>query len=201
MPRLVAAALAVAIVLGVAASVSSAQQQDHRTEVSFDFGWRFRLGATGPPPPPPAPSPSVGCDGKYAFANASGVQCAGLQFDGASTPEGCATACCNDNACGVWQFEDPAVGGGGCWRGVCQGGMNPNKNWVGGARAAPTPPQPPPAPLPTNPPEAQPAYNDSTADWTTVNAPHDSLINAAPNFELCPDGCSGRSYIPRYPSW
>ena len=42
-------------------------------------------------------------------------------------------------------------------------------------------------------------YNDS--DWIMVNAPHDALITNSVSDTLCPGGCSGRSYIPRYPNW
>jgi beta-galactosidase len=34
-----------------------------------------------------------------------------------------------------------------------------------------------------------------------VDAPHDALINTQPSYVACPGGCSGNSYIPRYPSW
>eukprot|EP01047_Picozoa_sp_COSAG01_P058039 COSAG01_NODE_6787_length_3498_cov_6.123272_1_plen_193_part_00 len=32
-------------------------------------------------------------------------------------------------------------------------------------------------------------------------APHDSLVGNTVSKELCPNGCSGHSYIPRYDSW
>ena len=172
-----------------------------RDEVNFDFGWRFRLGATAPPAPPPAPSKPKGCAGQFAFKNASGLQCDGLQNTAAATTaDACEAACCNDNSCGVWQFSTESTGGG-CWRGLCTGPMTTDLAWVGGQRKPPIQPPAPAPPIGPNPPEAQPGYNDSTTDWTTVNAPHDSLIAAAPSLELCPDGCSGHSYIPRYPSW
>ena len=59
----------------------------------------------------------------------------------------------------------------------------------------------PSPPLGPNPPEARTDYDDNTTDWETVNVPHDSLIGNRVSQELCPGGCSGRSYIPRYPSW
>lgn len=63
------------------------------------------------------------------------------------------------------------------------------------------PDDPPPAnpdPGPT-PPESKQEYSDS--DWERVQLPHDGLIAAAPSEKACPDGCSGRSYIPRHVLW
>ena len=45
-----------------------------------------------------------------------------------------------------------------------------------------------------HPAEATVGYNDS--DWLNVQLPHDGLIAAAPSQTACPDGCSGKSYIP-----
>jgi beta-galactosidase len=50
-----------------------------------------------------------------------------------------------------------------------------------------------------HPPEADPSFDDS--DWWTVQLPHDGLIRNPPSKEACPDGCSGRSYIPRHVLW
>ena len=50
-----------------------------------------------------------------------------------------------------------------------------------------------------NPKEAVPEYDDS--DWLDVQLPHDGLIVNAPSQDACPDGCSGRSYIPRHVLW
>lgn len=50
-----------------------------------------------------------------------------------------------------------------------------------------------------HPKEAAPEYNDS--DWLDVQLPHDGLIVNAPSRHACPDGCSGRSYIPRHVLW
>jgi len=172
-----------------------------RDEVSFDFGWKFRLGASGPPQPPPPPSPPLGCTGEFAFQNASGLQCGGLgQDSNAQNAADCELDCCNDNACGVWQWAEGA--GGGCWRGQCTA-FNRDARWVGGNRTAPFRPAPTPAPPApgATPPEALPGYDDTTQDWSTVHAPHDSLIALPVSKALCPTGCSGRSYIPRYPSW
>ena len=83
--------------------------------------------------------------------------------------------------------------------GTCQTPGNKNPHWVGGTRTPPIPPAPPPGPLGPNPPEADPKYNDG--NWTVINAPHDSLIGNTVSKDLCPSGCSGRSYIPRYVSW
>jgi len=50
-----------------------------------------------------------------------------------------------------------------------------------------------------HPNEADPTYDDS--DWWDVQLPHDGLIVNGPSKEACPDGCSGRSYIPRHVLW
>jgi beta-galactosidase len=50
-----------------------------------------------------------------------------------------------------------------------------------------------------NPKEASPEYDDS--GWWDVQLPHDGLIVNSPSKEACPDGCSGRSYIPRHVLW
>ena len=60
--------------------------------------------------------------------------------------------------------------------------------------------QPPVSPDPgSKPAEAQPSYPDS--GWKDVQLPHDGLIGAAPSTTACPDGCSGKSYIPRHVLW
>ena len=49
------------------------------------------------------------------------------------------------------------------------------------------------------PPERTVAYKDT--DWESVYLPHDALIAAAPSEKACPDGCSGKSFIPRHVLW
>ena len=49
------------------------------------------------------------------------------------------------------------------------------------------------------PPESRTNYNDDR--WSVVNAPHDAFIVNRVDGRLCPDGCSGNSYIPRYSTW
>ncbi|CAB9511983.1 galactosidase BoGH2A [Seminavis robusta] len=50
-----------------------------------------------------------------------------------------------------------------------------------------------------HPPEAAPDHDDSS--WTKVQLPHDGLIVNPPSQKACPNGCSGRSYIPRHVLW
>ena len=50
-----------------------------------------------------------------------------------------------------------------------------------------------------NPKEAQVGFDDK--DWWSVQLPHDGLIATAPSSKACPDGCSGRSFIPRKLLW
>jgi len=50
-----------------------------------------------------------------------------------------------------------------------------------------------------HPNEAAPGYADG--NWLDVQLPHDGLIAATPSQKACPDGCSGRSYIPRHVLW
>jgi beta-galactosidase len=53
-----------------------------------------------------------------------------------------------------------------------------------------------------HPPEADPTYKyNPTSDWWDVQLPHDGLISNAPSQTACPDGCSGKSYIPRHVLW
>lgn len=60
--------------------------------------------------------------------------------------------------------------------------------------------QPPVNPDPgQNPAEAQVSYKDD--DWQTVQLPHDGLIASTASEKACPDGCSGKSYIPRHVLW
>jgi hypothetical protein len=49
------------------------------------------------------------------------------------------------------------------------------------------------------PAEAQEAFNDE--DWAAVQLPHDGLIAASSSTDACPNGCSGKSYIPRHVLW
>ncbi len=168
-----------------------------RDVVSFDFGWRHRLGLHAWPLPPPAPAPPADCTaGASPFPyNRSGVQCFGLGADGnAHDQNACEKACCADAACALWQWRATS----GCWRGASSS-CSPADGWVGGARDRPTP-GPPEHPDPgARPAEAQPGYAD--ADWIDVQLPHDGLVGAAPDVAACPDGCSGRSYIPRHVLW
>jgi beta-galactosidase/beta-glucuronidase len=63
----------------------------------------------------------------------------------------------------------------------------------------------PDAPVPSKPwpgvtpPESVETYDDSS--WMSVQLPHDGLIGVAPSAKACPDGCSGKSYIPRHVLW
>lgn len=60
--------------------------------------------------------------------------------------------------------------------------------------------RPPANPDPGDKPaEAAIKYNDSS--WIDVQLPHDGLIATAPSLIACPDGCSGKSYIPRHVLW
>ena len=65
---------------------------------------------------------------------------------------------------------------------------------------APVDAQPPNATDPGDAPkESTIAYDDSA--WLDVSLPHDGLVRAAPSTDACPDGCSGKSYIPRHVLW
>ena len=63
------------------------------------------------------------------------------------------------------------------------------------------------APPPVNtdpglhPPEVSPSYDDKS--WQNVQLPHDGLIAVAPIYPspACPNGCSGKSYVPRHVLW
>ena len=44
-------------------------------------------------------------------------------------------------------------------------------------------------------------FDYDAADWEEVSLPHDGLIASAPSEKACPDGCSGKSFIPRHVLW
>ena len=116
-----------------------------RAACSTDKAWVG--GSREPPERVPLPTHCTAA-GQFP-ANASSVQCAGLQQDGgATTAAACAVACCNDQACAVWQFSSGTGGGGGCWRGTCQQPPVDSKGWIGGSRVPPAPAPAPPAPPP-----------------------------------------------------
>jgi beta-galactosidase/beta-glucuronidase len=53
-----------------------------------------------------------------------------------------------------------------------------------------------------SPPESLPDYdthNNNT--WQSISLPHDGLIASRPSQRACPNGCSGRSYLPRHVLW
>ena len=50
-----------------------------------------------------------------------------------------------------------------------------------------------------NPNESKSDYDDS--DWRDVSLPHDGLIANQASQSACPDGCSGKSFIPRHVLW
>ena len=60
----------------------------------------------------------------------------------------------------------------------------------------PAPLNPDPGP---NPAEAATSFKDDS--WTNVQLPHDGLIAATSSAAACPDGCSGKSFIPRHVLW
>lgn len=187
------------VVVAIALTSFASGPSGTREVASFDFGWRHRLGATRAPKPPPPPSPPFGCSGQWAFKNASGIESQGLSsHSNARNAAECETFCCVQNGCGIWQWSNAAKGGG-CWFGTGLEPTSPSHSWIGGRRNPPIRPIPPDRPLGPHPPEATKAYDDH--DWSIVQAPHDALIDAAPSEELCSGGCSGRSYLPRYPSW
>ena len=60
--------------------------------------------------------------------------------------------------------------------------------------------QPPADPDPGRLPDES-KFNYDAADWEEVSLPHDGLIANAPSEKACPDGCSGKSFIPRHVLW
>ena len=55
-------------------------------------------------------------------------------------------------------------------------------------------------------PEVDPDVDESKfdyddGDWDEVSLPHDGLIASAPSEKACPDGCSGKSFLPRHVLW
>jgi hypothetical protein len=56
-----------------------------------------------------------------------------------------------------------------------------------------------------SPREASVGHDYDTSEWIDVKLPHDGIISNpygnSPSQKACPDGCSGRSYIPRHVLW
>jgi beta-galactosidase len=60
-----------------------------------------------------------------------------------------------------------------------------------------------------SPPESLPDYdtqnnnnnNNNNNTWQSISLPHDGLIASRPSKSACPNGCSGRSYLPRHVLW
>ena len=55
-------------------------------------------------------------------------------------------------------------------------------------------------------PEVDPDVDESKfdyddGDWDEASLPHDGLIASAPSEKACPDGCSGKSFLPRHVLW
>lgn len=60
--------------------------------------------------------------------------------------------------------------------------------------------RPPTKPDPgDSPAESKVIYDDT--GWQAVQLPHDGLIASSMSLAACPDGCSGRSYLPRHVLW
>jgi hypothetical protein len=193
------------VLLGVTLA-SGSSVRSPRTTVPFDFGWKHRLGLhKAPGPPPPSPPPAKCGPGNEPFpVNMTAVRCLGLNRapEGKASPEACELACCKQPSCAVWQWSSPPSDKSkGCWIGNLPRSQctSPDPIWQGGWRDIPVP-GPPANPQPgPNPPEAQITYDDSS--WEDVQLPHDGLIKQAPSNTSCPEGCSGKSYIPRHPMW
>jgi len=74
------------------------------------------------------------------------------------------------------------------------------KHRTGLHHAVVTPTEPPVNPDPgPRPAEASPSFDDSS--WQSIQLPHDALIPAKPSADACPNGCSGKSFIPRAVLW
>ena len=59
----------------------------------------------------------------------------------------------------------------------------------------------PPADPDPGPHPDESEFDYDAADWEEVSLPHDGLIASAPSEKACPDGCSGKSFIPRHVLW
>lgn len=51
------------------------------------------------------------------------------------------------------------------------------------------------------PPESKIDYDAAKDNWKAVQLPHDGIIANAPSHDACPNGCSGRSFLPRHVLW
>ena len=70
-------------------------------------------------------------------------------------------------------------------------GLHSEANWDAEPAADPDPG--------AAPDESKPDHADD--DWAEVSLPHDGLIASAPSERACPNGCSGKSYLPRHVLW
>ena len=149
-----------------------------RTTVSLDLGWRFFYGA-----------PPVGtCTSPFGL-NYTGQQCNGLAAAPSATDAAsCASACCDDPDCEIWQWTLPGVGGG-CWIGqVPASGCNRSPIWESFANTSRAP---------SVPDFARVAYDDGA--WARVDAPHDFIIagndSAVAPYTQAAD--QGQAFIPK----
>lgn len=200
--------------LALIATLSTGVAASGREDVNFNFGWTHRYGLhpeppLAPPGPPPTPSPCT--PGTFKF-NATSLNCDGLTKNagGDASAKLCEAACCAQPTCNIWQWAPGGGNANGCWMGEASCASTPSKDhaqWVGGARHKPSGGGPSPSPgggPGADPPEAQPKFDAS--GWEKIATPHDSVMSDGPlgavaNKDLCANGCSGRSYLPRRESW
>jgi len=163
-----APALAAAAAIAMGIELASASRQT----VRLDLGWRFSLGA----------NPSGTCETPFPI-NLNGIQCQGLSYSPAMSPNDCAANACNSNA-QVWQYcpGGATCGAASCWIGAASNCTVPQAGWVSQAQNTSAPWLPSPS---------QPGFDDSS--WTVLDLPHDFEIGG--NFsQSAPSG--GEGFLP-----
>eukprot|EP01065_Artemidia_motanka_P007129 TRINITY_DN1351_c0_g2_i2.p1 TRINITY_DN1351_c0_g2~~TRINITY_DN1351_c0_g2_i2.p1 ORF type:complete len:1015 (+),score=324.33 TRINITY_DN1351_c0_g2_i2:64-3045(+) len=166
-----------AALLAVSAGTSAS---DH---LAFGYGWRFHLGddAAGGPGP-----------GTCEYERIDGYACTGMDHNpNRFSEQDCATACCYDPNCYVYQTNRAGNAATNCFHGgkdaVCtKGGKGA---LAAGGRRTSVPP------IRRSSPFARADYND--AAWTIVDAPHDFSINGT----FTDNGDVHHGYLPRNVSW
>ena len=168
------------------ALLASAQRQ----VADFNSNWMFILGEQ-----PGYNSSSSSCDFPITY---SGLQCFGLNQVAATSEAECASSCCADWSCEIYQYCAAGQNCGGstsptavCWQGQISQCQN-SSGWVSyGRNASALPssaPTPGPQPCPASPACAD--YDDSK--WRGVNTPHDFIVEGT----FTPTADRNHGYLP-----
>ena len=146
-----------------------------RTIYSLDLNWKFELQSDEPLQPCASDTWTIDLKDKSTDGLVQAPQV---------TEERCAEACCNDVACGTYQFCNSSTCGSGppqqpsCWIGAySEASTRDNPGWTSKARIVDPPsPSPSPSPGPSACTEnwCTPSTDDS--QWRSLDVPHDFVV-------------------------